>query len=433
MRSVVSVFVEKAGKVLLLKRSDKVGSFKGCWGAVSGFVESEDSSPLFRAKQETIEEIGLNFNGNIIQGRPFSFVDKSSRKWKVFPFKFLTDAYPEVKLDWEHEEFRWVECNPSEFKEPGPIVARLQTSWKRVSFSPDVVADFCSIMQNRTSGAAELAIEALSIFRKHLTPLTTFEDILDMSYSLAQLRPSMNSIQAVLVETLCELEIQKHERFMDLLDRKLHERKRVGESLLNHALEVVRGSVITHSLSGSVASALERAIRKGNLSNVILTESRPLNEGVALARKLASIEGSHSRITLITDAQANLFTRQADMVLLGADCVTADKKIINKVGTEGILMIAQHLKKPVYILCDSAKFIGNRSESIDWEIMDPNELGHDFPDLNVQIRNCYFEAADVGPCCFVTENGLLKPEDLQPVFNKRFNESQIWSRHEQLS
>ena len=60
MRStkIVTSFIRANGKLLILKRSDKVKSMKGLWAGVSGIIEKNEE-PLKRAKIEIFEEVGI--------------------------------------------------------------------------------------------------------------------------------------------------------------------------------------------------------------------------------------------------------------------------------------------------------------------------------------------------------------------------------------
>ena len=55
-KQVVTCFLRNRGDVLLLRRSQRVGSYQGKWGAVSGYVEG---TPEETAWREIEEETGL--------------------------------------------------------------------------------------------------------------------------------------------------------------------------------------------------------------------------------------------------------------------------------------------------------------------------------------------------------------------------------------
>ncbi len=58
VKNVVTVFVSHHRRILLLRRSDRVGSYRGRWAGISGYVE-QNEDPLRRAVKEISEEVGL--------------------------------------------------------------------------------------------------------------------------------------------------------------------------------------------------------------------------------------------------------------------------------------------------------------------------------------------------------------------------------------
>lgn len=103
---VVTSFIVNEGKVLLLKRSDLVGTYQGLWSGVSGYME-EDEEPLDRAKMEIEEETGLVNPELVVEGEPVMSRD-DTRVWVIHPYMFHTDS-KEVTLDWEHTEHKWID------------------------------------------------------------------------------------------------------------------------------------------------------------------------------------------------------------------------------------------------------------------------------------------------------------------------------------
>lgn len=99
---VVTSFIEKGDKLLIVKRSDEVGSFQGRWSAISGYLEGKD--PLEQAKIEISQETDLDVEfvkkGNTTMARGKDNI------WKVHPFLFKTQQEP--VLNWENLEYRWV-------------------------------------------------------------------------------------------------------------------------------------------------------------------------------------------------------------------------------------------------------------------------------------------------------------------------------------
>ena len=58
-RHVVTAFLTRGNQVLLLRRTDRVSTYKGRWAGVSGSVEA-GSTPIEQAIQEIEEETGLS-------------------------------------------------------------------------------------------------------------------------------------------------------------------------------------------------------------------------------------------------------------------------------------------------------------------------------------------------------------------------------------
>ena len=108
-QDVVTVFLTSDGKVLVLKRSDKVRTYKGHWAGVSGYLESTD--PLKQAYEEMFEEVGLEKEdvSLVKMGKPLEVFDPvGEHAWRVYPFLFAVHSPDKIRLDWENIEMRWV-------------------------------------------------------------------------------------------------------------------------------------------------------------------------------------------------------------------------------------------------------------------------------------------------------------------------------------
>lgn len=105
---VVTAFLLHDDRILLLRRSEKVGSYRGRWAGVSGYVERD---PLEQAYVEIEEETGLGRRDlDLIRaGEPLLVHDRANdRLWRVHPFLFAVDDPERIRLDWEHVQRRWV-------------------------------------------------------------------------------------------------------------------------------------------------------------------------------------------------------------------------------------------------------------------------------------------------------------------------------------
>lgn len=124
-RHVVTVFIRRDGKILILRRSESVSTYRGKWAGVSGSVEG--GSPLMQAMNEVQEETGLK--GADVRfvkaGREFEVPDSSvGMTWVVHPFLFDALNLERFELDWEHSEHKWIDPHELELFETVPMLGQ---------------------------------------------------------------------------------------------------------------------------------------------------------------------------------------------------------------------------------------------------------------------------------------------------------------------
>ncbi len=126
---VVTAFLKREdGKVLLLKRSQKVGSFQGRWAGVSGYLETPQ--PSEQAFREIEEETGLGRQDvRLERAGPTLFARRGGEVFVVHPFLFRTSR-DKVRIDWEHTEYEWVD--PAEISRR-ETVPKLDRAWRSVA------------------------------------------------------------------------------------------------------------------------------------------------------------------------------------------------------------------------------------------------------------------------------------------------------------
>jgi len=188
----------------------------------------------------------------------------------------------------------------------------------------------------------------------------------------------------------------KAEEFIRLGEEAKREIGNIGSELIDEN-EVV----ITHSFSSAVLEIFKAAWRKGKHFRVILTESAPDYEGIALARELNSIGVPFE---VITDAQLGLFAKKATLALVGADNVTRDGAAVNKAGTYLLALACHDNSVPFYVAAESFKLHPELSSS-EVEIVERPYVRQGY-----RVRNMLF---DVTPWRYVrgiiTEFGILVP------------------------
>jgi len=127
VRVVTALLERDDGRILLLERSNRVGSFQGRWAGVSGYLE--DPTPLDQVYREVGEELGLGRDSLRLaaEGVPILARD-GARVFVVYPFRFRALS-TEIRLDWEHVRAEWVD--PSEIRRR-PTVPKLDRVWEAV-------------------------------------------------------------------------------------------------------------------------------------------------------------------------------------------------------------------------------------------------------------------------------------------------------------
>ena len=129
MRStkIVTSFIRNEGKLLILKRSEKVKTMKGLWAGVSGIIEKNET-PLERAKIEIFEEVGMTEEEIELLKEAKQFRVSSpqykNHEWEIFPFLFETKN-PNIKLNWENSDYKWIDVSELEKFETVPSLEKV--------------------------------------------------------------------------------------------------------------------------------------------------------------------------------------------------------------------------------------------------------------------------------------------------------------------
>ncbi len=135
---------------------------------------------------------------------------------------------------------------------------------------------------------------------------------------------------------------------VDKVGQRMAEARQALGSQVADRLLAGGGTVMTLSYSSSVINGFRVASQQHHANSAqqggaispltaIVCESRPLLEGLKTAKQL--IEAGVST-TVITDAQAALFVPQANVVIIGADCITQEGAV-NKVRPDYTLGMSQ--------------------------------------------------------------------------------------------
>jgi len=105
---VVTSIIENNNRILILKRSESVKSFRYKWAGVSGYFEKNEDL-LSRALIEIYEETKINKEDLILKKilKQTAIKIKDGKILTIQPF-FFSSKTKHISLNWENSEFIWI-------------------------------------------------------------------------------------------------------------------------------------------------------------------------------------------------------------------------------------------------------------------------------------------------------------------------------------
>jgi ribose 1,5-bisphosphate isomerase len=290
------------------------------------------------------------------------------------------------------------------------------------------------VLDDREHGSRWLVRNAITIIQDLATfDFASQDEHMRLLYTsartLASARPAMAALASAMSQLLASAAspIVINQR----ATRLLGEYDTAVRHIVAHARPYLNGQLMTCSLSGTVLGVL--AACKQQITHVIVLEGRPRFEGRETARLLQQ-EGL--TVSLITDAQADIFLPQCESVVVGADSVLANGDVLNKAGTALLAWAAQGHHVPFDVLCETLKVSSHRwsdeathvhdnlallEEKEAREVLDP-------PLVGVTVRNFYFDhTPNKLVRHLITEHGLLASHQIKAIA------SQVESNQRQLA
>ena len=220
--------------------------------------------------------------------------------------------------------------------------------------------------------------------------------------------------------------VELWERLRAEADAILEEDRALCERIGEHGLALLPDPcmVMTHCNAGALATGgigtalapVYLAAARGRRVRVVVPETRPLLQGSRLTAWELSRAGIE--VTVIADNAAAAAVRRlrVDLVLVGADRVTARGDVANKIGTYGLALAARHHGIPFYVAAPYSTFDFSlvSGDEVPIEERDPEEIRRGFGRLTAPEDVPVFAPAfDVTPAelvtAFVTDRGVLRP------------------------
>jgi len=275
-------------------------------------------------------------------------------------------------------------------------------------------------------GAGRIAREAAEALRHHATEirdedLRFFKHEMDAAAQiLIATRPTAvslpNAVHIVMsgLERAVTLE-EARNGVISRAEQFIHSSRHAVEKIAQYGARHIRDgdTLLTHCNSEAALGCIIEAHRSGKEIEVFATEVRPRNQGYVTIRTL---NDAGIKTNFIVDSAVRSFIHEVDLVIVGADAVTVNGAVVNKIGTSQVAHTAHEARVNVLVAAETYKFaprtiIGELitiEERAGNEIL-TDEIARTLP--QVTVRNPAF---DVTPAEYidliVTEAGAIPPQ-----------------------
>jgi len=262
-------------------------------------------------------------------------------------------------------------------------------------------------------GATNVALHAmdfLSEFAARLTDCKTTEAYLDrledakdilfnarptepalrngLNYVLNKIKKSKDNVDEEHMPQLIEHYKNKYKTMIQKSKQRIAE---IGSRRIPEVEENEDLTIMTHCHSSVVTGILLEAKKQGKHFRVINTETQPRLQGRKTANEL--IEAGIEVIHVVDSAMrwaVNLY--QVDIILIGADSITSEGTVLNKIGSRLLALVAHEEHVPFYVATPLLKYNPETSFGIieRIEMRDPDEIWENPPE-GITIMNPAFE------------------------------------------
>jgi ribose 1,5-bisphosphate isomerase len=275
-------------------------------------------------------------------------------------------------------------------------------------------------------GAGRIAREAAEALRCHAIgiragDLVSFRQEMDAAAQiLIATRPTAvslpNAVHIVMsgLERALTLE-EGRNGVINRAEQFIHSSRHAVENIAQFGARHIRDgdTLLTHCNSEAALGCIIEAHRSGKEIEVFATEVRPRNQGYITIRTL---NDAGIKTNFIVDSAVRSFIHEVDLVIVGADAVTVNGAVVNKIGTSQVAHTAHEARVNVLVAAETYKFAPRTiiGELITIEERAGNEILAD--DIartlpQVTVRNPAF---DVTPAEYidliVTEAGAIPPQ-----------------------
>jgi ribose 1,5-bisphosphate isomerase len=291
-------------------------------------------------------------------------------------------------------------------------------------------------------GATNIAISAIDFLCEYAKRLkcedieACFKKLYEAQVLLIDTRPTEPAMKNGLKFIMRKLEQERESIIPTYISDIIEKYKNVYYDMLQNSKKKIaeigtrrfpsndqKFNVMTHCHSSLVTGILLEAKRQGKLFKVINTETQPRLQGRKTSKKLleAGIEVIH-----VVDSAMRWAVKhyQVDIIIIGADSITSEGTIINKIGSRLLALVAHEEHVPFYVASPLLKYNPETNLGIleTIEMRNPQEIWENPPE-GIEILNPAFETVSRRYIDgLITEAGIFASSHVPNYFAKLYPE-----------
>ncbi len=305
-----------------------------------------------------------------------------------------------------------------------------------------LIKDAKKIKSLEIQGATNVAINAINFLSSYAKRLnddnleTCFSNLYNAVDILIDTRPTEPAMKNGLKFIMNKLEKEKENCYAEFISDIIEKYKNQYYDLLQNSKKRIakigarripsterKFIVMTHCHSTLVTAILLEAKKQKKNFKVVNTETQPRLQGRKTAKKLlgAGIEVIH-----VVDSAMRWAVRhfQVNIIIIGADSITSEGTIINKIGSRLLALVAHEEHVPFYVASPLLKYNPETNlgvlETI--EMRPPEEVWENPPE-GIEILNPAFETVSRRYIDgLITEAGIFASSHVPNYFLKLYPE-----------
>ena len=305
-----------------------------------------------------------------------------------------------------------------------------------------MLKDVQRIKSLEIQGASNIAISAIDFLSNYAKRLkcenidVCFEKLYEAKDILIDTRPTEPAMKNGLKFIMSKLEKEKDSIITEYISDIIEKYKNLYNDVLQDSKKRIaeigarrfppkgqKFSVMTHCHSSLVTGILLEAKRQGKDFTVINTETQPRLQGRKTAKELLKVG---IKVIHVIDSAMRWAVRhyQVDLILIGADSITSEGTIINKIGSRLLALVAHEEHVPFYVASPLLKYNPETNLGIleIIEMRDPQEIWTNPPE-GVEILNPAFETVSRRYIDgLITEAGIFASSHVSNYFEKLYPE-----------